>query len=174
MKWSHRWLFFALALLLPLAASTASAQYMYLDSNANGIHDAGDVLNANGTPTTVDVWVNTNHNRDGSEVECNTQDGILQINSYAVNLLAQGGTVTYSGFINQQPTWAVGFGEVNAGDGQYKNGGGGAATAALPPGGPYRLMTITITGTGRLALDRHQRPQQQQPRLHVLRDRLLR
>jgi PKD repeat protein len=125
----------------------ATAQHMYLDSNANGLHDVGDKLNANGTPTTVDVWVNTNHNRDGSEAVCNTQDGVLQINSYAVNLIAQGGTVTYSGFINQQPAWSVSFGEVNAGDGQYKNGGGGAASAALPPGGPYKLMTVTIMGT---------------------------
>jgi PKD repeat protein len=150
MRWSQRWLFFALALLLPLAASTASAQYMYLDANGNGIHDAGDVLNANGTPTTVDVWMNTNHNRDGTLVECNTQDGILQANSYAVNLIAQGGTVTYSGFINRQANMVTSFGEVNAGDGQYKNGFGGSAdpAIALPPGGPYLMMTITITGTG--------------------------
>ena len=148
MKWSHRWLLLAFTLLLPLAAAPASAQYMYLDSNGDGVHTDADVMNAAGG-TTVDVYVNTNHNRDGSEVECNTADGILQINSYVVNLVAQGGTVTYSGFINQQngQGWTVAFGEVNAGDGQYKNGFGGPATAALAPGGPYRLMTVTITAT---------------------------
>jgi hypothetical protein len=146
MKWSHRWLFLVAALLLPLAAAPASAQYMYLDANANGIHDAGDVLNANGAPTTVDVWLITNQNRDGSEAVCNTGDGILQINSYAVNLLAQGGTVTYGGFVNQQTAWTVAFGELNTGDGGYKNGFGGPVANALPPGGPYRLMTVTITG----------------------------
>jgi PKD repeat protein len=146
MKWSHRWLFLVAALLLPLAAAPASAQYMYLDSNANGIHDDGDLLNANGVPTTADVWIITNQNRDGSEATCNTEDGILQINSYAVNLLAQGGTVTYSNFINQQAAWTVNFGEENDGDGQYKNGYGGPVANALPPGGPYRLATVTITG----------------------------
>ena len=129
-------------------AQVATAQYMYLDSNANGIHDPGDNLNATGVPTTVDVWINTNHNRDGSEVECNTADGILRINSYVVNLKTSGvGTVTYGGFINQQAPWTVNFGEVNAGDGQYKNGRGGPVDNALAPGGPYKLMTITITAT---------------------------
>jgi PKD repeat protein len=145
-------LFTAILAVVAIAGFTqvATAQYMYLDSNANGIHDAGDVLNANGTPTTVDVWMNTNHNRDGTLVECNTQDGILQANSYVVNLIAQGGTVTYSGFINRQANMVTNFGQVNAGDGQYKNGQGGSAdpAVALPPGGPYLIMTITITGTG--------------------------
>ena len=129
-------------------AQMATAQYMYLDSNANGVHDAGDVMNAAGVPTTVDVWINTNHNRDGSEATCNTEDGILQINSYVFNLKALGGPVQYSGFINRQAAqgWTVAFGEVNAGDGQYKNGFGGPATSALPPGGPYRVATLTITG----------------------------
>jgi hypothetical protein len=97
-------LVFATALFGASFVTPVSAQYMYLDSNANGIHDAGDVLNANGTPTTVDVWLRTNQNRDGSTAECNTADGELTMNSYVVCLLAQGGTVTYSGFINQQPT----------------------------------------------------------------------
>ena len=36
-------------------ARAANAQYMYLDSNGNGIHSSGDRLNPNGTPTTVDL-----------------------------------------------------------------------------------------------------------------------
>ena len=86
-------LVFAVA-LLGAFATPAAAQYMYLDSNGDGIHTEADDLNANGVPTTVDVWIITNQNRDGSEAVCNTQDGILQINSYAVNLVAEGGTVT--------------------------------------------------------------------------------
>ena len=54
----------ATALTLPLALP-AYAQYMYLDSNGNGIHDSGDKMNPNGTPTTVDVYLTTNLNRDG-------------------------------------------------------------------------------------------------------------
>ncbi|HET9252783.1 MAG TPA: putative Ig domain-containing protein [Candidatus Eisenbacteria bacterium] len=145
MRWSYRWLLLAFTLLLPLAAAPASAQYMYLDSNGDGVNTSADVMNALNTPTTVDVWLVTNENRDGSTAECNTADGELTMNSYVVNLLAQGGTVTYSGFINRQTTFGVNFGEVNAGDGQYKNGYG--QQAALPAG-TYQLMTITITATG--------------------------
>ena len=46
--------------------SAGQAQYMYLDANQDGIHDSGDALEANGTPTTVDVYLITDRNRDGS------------------------------------------------------------------------------------------------------------
>ena len=136
-----------LALLLVghiLAAAHATAQYMYLDSNGNGVHDTGDALGPNGTSTTVDVYLNTNHNRDGSTATCNTGDGNLTINSYVVNLAASNGTVTYSNFINRPPTMNISLGELNSGNGLYKNGFGGVV--ALSPG-LYRLATITITGT---------------------------
>jgi hypothetical protein len=101
-----RRILFALCLVAAIVgmAVPASAQYMYLDSNGDGIHSSADRLNPNGTPTTVDVWLTTNANRDGSGAVCNTSDGVLQINSYAVNLLVQGGLVSYSGFVNRQTT----------------------------------------------------------------------
>ena len=133
-----------LLLGLVLAAAPARAQYMYLDSNGNGIHDPGDAMSANGTPTTVDVYLNTNHNREGSTATCDTGDGQLTMNSYIVNLAAADGAVTYSNFINRQTTFAVSFGELNPGNGTYKNGFG--QPTALAPG-LYRLCTITITGT---------------------------
>ncbi len=128
-------------------APVATAQYMYLDSNGNGVHEAGDVLSGNGTPTTVDVWILTNQNRDGSIAECNVDPSLpLNMNSYVVNLRALNGNVTYGGFINNFPAFTTGFGEVNAGAGQYKNGFGGPASAAVGPGGPFKVCTITITG----------------------------
>ena len=133
---------FLLGLLL--AAVPARAQYMYLDSNGNGVHDTGDALGPNGTSTTVDVYLNTNHNRDGSTATCDTGDGDLTINSYIFNLVASNGTVTFSNFINRQSTMVVALGETNQGDGVYKNGFAGVT--ALAPG-LYRLATITIMGT---------------------------
>lgn len=94
------------------AVPQASAQYMYLDTNGDGVHSTADDLQPNGVPTTVDVWIRTNANRDGSPALCNTQDGDLTINSYVFNLEAVDGTVTYSGFINQQPQWTVNFGVI--------------------------------------------------------------
>src|SRR5881396_2198537 len=140
--------FMALLTVVAVAglAQTASAQYMYLDSNANGVHDTGDKLNANGTPTTVDVWVQTNTNRNGSTATCDTGTEPLTINQYQVNLLAVNGTVTYSGFINQQSaTMTFGFGELNPDGVRYKKGFGGGTQ--LAPGN-YRLCTLTITGVG--------------------------
>lgn len=132
---------------LAVLASPAAAQYMYLDSNGNGVHDSGDELGVNGTGTTVDIWLNTDHNRDGSLAVCDA-DGTspLGINSYVVNLLASGGLVSYGGFVNQMASanFTTSFGELNPGDGlRYKNGFGGPGS--LPPG-LYRVATVTITG----------------------------
>jgi len=133
-------------------AHAASAQYMYLDSNGNGVPDSGDKLNANGTATTVNVYIRTNMNRDGSTPTCNADPASpLSFNSYVVNLHASGGTVTYSGFINRQTTFNTGFGELNAGAGNYKNGFGQQTT--LTPV-QYQMCTLTITGqTGSPRID---------------------
>ena len=153
MKWSHRWLFLAALLLLPLAAGRASAQYMFLDANGDGLYDpAVDKMNANGVATTVDVYVITDKNRDGSTAICDSDDDNgnppgftpLTINSYAFNLRAVNGTVTYSGYINRDPVnMPTPFGEINLDGVNYKNGFGGLLTQNP---GKYRLATLTITG----------------------------
>src|SRR2546422_10815250 len=70
-------------------ASHASAQYIYLDTNGNGVHDSADLVSGSG-PTTVDVWLNTSLNRNGSPGACPSGGW----NSYEVILPAVGGTVT--------------------------------------------------------------------------------
>ena len=125
-------------------AGPASAQHIFMDSNANGIQDAGDQMQANGTPTTVDIYLDTNHNRDGSTAVCNSGPEPLDMISYVFNLEAVNGTVTYAGFINQIPSFTVQLGAPLNPDGiRYKNALGGAAV--VPPG-KYRLATMTITG----------------------------
>jgi hypothetical protein len=128
--------------VLMCAAATAEAQYMYLDANGDGVWSTADRLNPNGTPTSVRLFVVTDRNRDGSPAVCNVEDQPLTINSYAVNLVASGGTVSYSGFANQQASMTFGFGEMNPGNGLYKNGFGG--NAILDPG-TYHLANVTIT-----------------------------
>ena len=74
----------------------AGAQYMYLDTNGDGANTSADLLAANGSPTTVDVWLRTNADRDGSPAICNVEpEAPLNFNSYVVNLEAAG---TLSGF----------------------------------------------------------------------------
>ena len=119
----------------------ASAQYMYLDANGNGVHDGEDMLNPNGVPTLVDVYVITNQNRDGSTAVCNTDPSVpLGIGSYVVTLEVSGGTVTYSHFVNRMGS--THFTELNPDNIHYQNGYGGSLLAA----GVYRVCSLTITG----------------------------
>ncbi|HET9952249.1 MAG TPA: putative Ig domain-containing protein [Candidatus Eisenbacteria bacterium] len=133
------------AVCLAAFAAPASAQYMYLDSNGDGVNTAADLLNANGVPTTVDVWLRTNVNADGSPATCVTGDGDLTINSYVTNMQATGGTVTYSGFTNLQASMVTVTvpGTPLASDTEFSVGRGGSAI--LTPG-DYKLFTMTITG----------------------------
>jgi hypothetical protein len=125
-------------------APMASAQYMYLDANANGTHDVGDQLQVNATPTTVDVWLDTIHNRDGSSATCATGAEPLSMISYCFNLKAVNGTVTYTGFTNQVSSFTIQLGSPLNPDGvQYKNALGSATPL---PEGLYKLATLTITG----------------------------
>jgi PKD domain/Putative Ig domain/FlgD Ig-like domain len=132
------------ALAISGTAATAQAQYMYLDSNGDGIPSNLDRLSFNGAPTTVDVWLRTNVNRNGSSASCNSDGAVpLDINHYAVNLEAVGGSVMYTNFINRQSgPWPHTVGEMNADGVHYRNGFGGSF---LPPG-TYHLATLTITG----------------------------
>ena len=141
MKLMLRLATFAALVSLPFAVP-ASAQYIYLDSNANGVRDAGDRMNANGTPTIVDVYINTNHNPDGSVAVCDADAAApLDFSAYAINLFAVNGTVTYSGFINQQATFTTAAPIVNPDGIRYKNGFAGQTGL---PGGLFKACTLTI------------------------------
>lgn len=127
-----------------ISPHAARAQYMYLDANGDGVRTAADQMNANGVATTVDVWVKTNLNRDGSPGACSTADGPLTLNSYVVNLAATGGTVTYTGIINQRPEAGSAIRPFASNTTEMTVGWGGAVSN---PPGAYRLLTVTITGT---------------------------
>ncbi len=142
------WRLLALGALFCLFAGPASAQYIYLDTNGDGVHSSADLLQPNGTPTTVNAYINTNHNRDGSLATCDTGDGDLGMwNSYAVNLKAAGGTVTFSNFVNQQPGFnltcvGVGVDFLTSGDEMTSC----RATATSTAGGLQQMFTVTVTG----------------------------
>ena len=126
-------------------ASTSNAQFMYFDSNGDGVHTAADRMNANGVATTVDVWLRTITNGNGSAATCVTADGALTINSYVVTLQATGGTVSYTGFVNQQTLFASAIvpGTPLANTTEFSIGRG---TSGASPPGDYKLFTVTITG----------------------------
>ncbi|TMQ62837.1 MAG: PKD domain-containing protein [Candidatus Eisenbacteria bacterium] len=130
-------LFFFTILVFP---ACGIAQYMFLDSNGDGVLTAADVVNPTG-PTTVDVWLRTNTNRNGSAASCASQDGDLTINGYEFVLRASNGTVAWSGFVNRLPGVTVSTGEISS-PAEYHNEYGLGPT--LPPG-TYLLATLTVT-----------------------------
>ena len=127
-------------LALLLVSSGASGQYMYLDSNGDGVHTSADVVAATG-PTTFDIWLHTDQNRDGSPATCVTDDGELTINSYEFVLHTIGGLVTWSGFVNHQANFTVSFGLASSSTDYYPGLGGGT----IHPAGLYRLASLTAT-----------------------------
>src|SRR5258705_2338144 len=138
-----RWLI-PLALFL-CASSPLGAQYLYLDEDGNGVHDAGDVVCLTAGAATIDIWLDTSINRDGSPAVCATGPGAVSFNSYEVILHATGGVVSWGPFTNQMP----GFGVRLTRDARdttevdyYHNGWSGGATSLA---GRYRLGTITVT-----------------------------
>ncbi|HET7497134.1 MAG TPA: putative Ig domain-containing protein, partial [Candidatus Eisenbacteria bacterium] len=109
MKFGFRHLILS-ALLLLAFATNAKAQYLWMDTNGDGVNTSADVMSPNGTGTTVDVWLNTAHNKDGSAAVCKSgdPDATLQTwNSFATHINATGGTVTYTGYTNQVAAFTI-------------------------------------------------------------------
>lgn len=92
------------------AAHPASAQYLYLDTNGDGIHTDADVIAPAGT-TTADVWIHTDENRDGTPVTCAARDS-LDLFSYEFILHAVDGTIAWGAFANNPPN-SLPFGQVS-------------------------------------------------------------
>jgi len=130
----------------------AHAQYIYLDTDGDGLSSTGgqggaDVLNS--SKTSVDVYLITNKNRDGSDAVCANSSDPFTIISYEFTLQASGtGTVAFG-------TWTdnMGFGtKLTTCSGQYCTAGNslwlafGAAVASPP--GKYKLGTLAVTVTG--------------------------
>lgn len=130
----------AIVVLLSFVAPASHAQYMYLDSNGDGIHDGADSLTATGT-TIADVWLVTNKTRGGGSVVCLEEPGAaFTVNSFEVILHAEGGSVYYGTFESLQPTMTANFGSGRDSTDLYAGFGG----AISHPPGAYRLGRVTI------------------------------
>jgi PKD repeat protein len=137
-----------LGLLVVLTAVPAGAQYLFLDSNGDGVHDSNDALAPSG-PTNLDVWYVTDKNRDGTPAVCDVDAGVgLTINSYTFVLHAVGGDVQWGPMQNRFPfthtpvCFATYSDTTNAS--YYHNGWG--SYDILPPG-RYKVATLTVEVT---------------------------
>ncbi|HET7499306.1 MAG TPA: hypothetical protein VFM00_13495, partial [Candidatus Eisenbacteria bacterium] len=133
----------ALALVVVASAATAAAQYMYLDANGDGVHTEADVFPSAGTAT-LDVWLVTDKNRDGSSATCAVDpSSALTINSYSFMLRATQGTVVWSGFQDRLLPDAYAAGGESSSTEFWI---GRAGITPLAPG-RYRLASLTVTAT---------------------------
>jgi hypothetical protein len=128
---------FVLALAAALAAaSPAVSQYIYLDTNSDGLNSWADSLNAGTTP--VDIWLDTGNNRNGSAGGCAT-NGLA---SYSVILKALGGAVNWGTFTSAIPPSVGPFVVSNSTEWHIAVGFGTSGTGS--PLGLYKLGTLNV------------------------------
>ncbi len=136
-----------MAAILTFAPSTVRAQYLYLDSNGDGIHDATDRMNKS-TPTTVDIWLDTDSNRDGSPATCTFGGGALDLSSYEVVLQAVGGTINWGPMSNLMANLTSNFARDardTTGTVYYHNGYGTTMASKVYLPGFYKLASLVAT-----------------------------
>jgi hypothetical protein len=128
---------------LVAVAAPAQGQYMFLDTNNDGVCDTNDIL----TPasTSIDVWLDTDSNAGGGAATCAVSSNLLTINSYEIILRASG-AVTFAdpatGGWTDNMSFATVLGNAVAGTDVYM--GRGSGTILSP--GTYKLGSIAISG----------------------------
>lgn len=125
-------------LLLACGVNPAAGQYIYIDTDGDGDHDASDVLSAAG-PTTVAIWLETNHNRNGAAAVCANGSGPLDIFSYEFILRASGGAVTWGPYTDTM-AFPFDFGVGSSSSDFFVTRGGSPITAP----GRYQLGSVTV------------------------------
>ncbi len=136
-----------LGLLVLLQPIPAGSQYLFLDTNGDGVHDSSDQLAASG-PTSVDIWIVTDRNRDGLPVVCNDAADVaagMTINSYTIVLHSAGGDVKWGPMENRlpftgRPACFASYEDTTEST-YYHNGWG---YRDLFPPGKYRVATLTV------------------------------
>jgi hypothetical protein len=131
----------------------ARAQYIYMDANGDGVCGFGDFLTS--SSSAIDVYLDTNHNANGSTVTCATNNSEpLDIFSYDIVFHAtndprawvtlDGWTNALSGFTLVSPFTVAGH---DAGVGYTAPIGGNLAP------GRYKLGTLNVTVGGTATVD---------------------
>ena len=129
-------LFVVLAVCL-IFAIPAQAQYMYLDTNGDGVHTRADVVHPTGT-TKIAVWLITDRNRSGALTRCAHEANLTE---YTLLLGATNGAVRWGRFA---PDDSIGTDyEAEAPDSSYCAAWYVLAKPVRP--GKHRLGTVTLT-----------------------------
>ena len=140
------------ALMLAVGAP-ASAQYMYIDVNGDGLNTTADVLTS--YTTQVDIYLATDKSLSNPNdmdsplvaATCETGPYPLNINSYTMILNAPLGGVTYGAWTDNMG-FPTDLGNAKGGNDDWIGWGGSAYTAP----GTYKLGTLAVTVTTYAAL----------------------
>jgi hypothetical protein len=121
-------------------AGSADAQYLFLDTNGDGRWTSEDRMRLDGD-TRVAIWLDTNHNRDGSAARpSGSAKQLFTINAYQIILRAVGGTVMWGRYVNLMPTMTSGLAKFASAT-EFSTGWGGVDL--LPPG-TYKLGVLEV------------------------------
>ena len=127
-----------------LITAPASAQFLWIDTDGDGVSTSADALAPTGS-TALDVWIRTDQNADGSPAVCASGDGELTINGYVLVLSATNGTVAWGTITNRIGGYfPTGGPKSNGTELEFGYSGG------IAPPGAYRLATVmasVATGT---------------------------
>lgn len=148
---------------LVAVAAPAHSQTLYMDTNGDGKNSLleksngnnaapDDVLNA--STTSVDIYFDSNHNPDGSTLQC-PQDAAQPYDmfSYEATVRASGsGSVTFNGWTDNMG-WAIGI--ITIGDHTFATAGtdawfGRGNQNAVMGKSKVGTLSITVTGTPKL------------------------
>ena len=139
--------------LLACLSGPSHAQYIYLDTNADGVNSDLDQICPSG-PTAIDIYLDTSANRDGTPAACPTGPDALSFNAYEFILRVTGGTLSWGAYTNRIPGFATRATRDSRDTTEvayYHNGWMGSSNEAP---GLYRLGTLTVTRvTGNPAVD---------------------
>lgn len=130
-----------LLLICTASVSPATAQYIYLDLNGDGLNTPLDVLSGI-VPVNVGVYLRTDINRDGSPATCPTGQ-VLSIGSFEFILRSVGGTVSYGALSGG--LFAGGIPAHTQHDDVDFYAGRFDSTAVYVPAGKILLGTIPVT-----------------------------
>lgn len=123
-----------------LVAAPAFAQYVFIDVDHDGDCDVNDVLND--TVLSIDIWIDTNHNKNGTTVTCS--DGVheLDINGYEFILHCKTSDVTFGTYTNAVTEFTTQTAAPASNGTDYHVGYG---TQTYLGTGPRKLGSLAIT-----------------------------
>jgi len=123
-----------------VASAPASAQYIYIDANNDGVCTGAEAVSDQ--TTSIDIWLDTDSNQDGSTATC-AIDPPTPLNMLSYEFIIHSrGNVTYGPWTNNIASFTTLLDSTFVGnDFHYARGGGGATEVP----GLYKLGTLQIT-----------------------------